>query len=74
MTGKILAQARGLVIRTLAVVAVLAAYAVANLGAQVAATVGISTLALTTSATPAAAWWRRGWGWRRGGCWRRGWC
>jgi len=66
----------------LAVVAVLATYAVGTIGTQLATTVGVSTLALTTSATPASAWWRRGWGygyrrgwgWRRGRCWRWGWC
>jgi hypothetical protein len=73
MTGNVLAKARAIVIRGLAVVAVLATYAVGTIGTQIATTVGVSTLALTTSATPAAAWWRRGWGWRRGGYWRRGW-
>jgi len=53
----------------LAVGAVIATYAVGSIGTQVAATVGLSTLALTTSATPASAWWRRGWGWGWG--WRR---
>ena len=72
----VLATARAIVIRGLAVVAVIATYAVGSIGTQVATTVGVSTLALTTSATPAAAWWRRGWGWRRGyggWGWRRGW-
>jgi hypothetical protein len=77
MTGHVLAKIRGIVIRALAVVAVLVTYAVASIGTQVATTVGFSTLTLTISATPARAWWRRdqrwwGWGWRRSG-WRR-WC
>jgi hypothetical protein len=74
MRENVLAKARTIVIRTLAIVAVLATYAVGSIGTQVATTLGISTLALTTSSTSAQAWWRRGWGWRRGGCWRRGWC
>jgi hypothetical protein len=74
MTGHVLAKIRGIVIRALAVVAVLVTYAVGSVGTQVATTIGFSTLALTTSATPARGWWRRdrgwwGWGWRRG--WRR---
>jgi hypothetical protein len=71
MAGNILAKARAAAIRGLAVVAVVATYGAGAIGAQVAATVGLSTLALTTSATPAAAWWRRGWGWGRGWGWRR---
>ena len=78
MTRNALAKARTLIIRGSAVLAVLATYAVGTIGTQLATTVGVSTLALTTSATPAAAWWRRGsgwrgWGWRRGRCWRD-WC
>ncbi len=81
MTGNILAKARGIVIRGLAVAAVLVAYALGSLGSQVATTVGLSTLAFTASAVPAGAWWRRdrgwgGWGWRRGWrrCWWGDWC
>jgi len=61
----------------LAVVAVIVTYAVGNVGTQLAATVGVSTLAVTTMATPAQAWWRRGryrrryWAPRRR--WRRRW-
>jgi hypothetical protein len=73
MTGHFLVKARAIVIRALAVVAVLVTYAVGSIGTQVATAIGFSALALTTSATPARAWWRRerwwGWGWRRG--WRR---
>jgi len=71
MTGTVLAKARAAVIRTLAIVAVLASYAVGTIGTQLATTVGVSSLAMATSTTQANAWWRRGWGWRRG--WRRGW-
>lgn len=82
MTGNVLPKARAIVIRMFAVVAVLVTYAVGNIGAQIATTVGLSTVALTTSAAPAHGWWRRagnwrGWGWRRGGwgrCWWGGWC
>jgi hypothetical protein len=69
MAANILAKARAAVIRGLAVVAVVATYGVGSIGTQVAATVGFSTLALTASATPAGAWWRRGWGWRRPVAW-----
>jgi hypothetical protein len=68
----VLAKARAIVVRALAVVAVLLTYAAGSIGSQVAATVGVSTLALTASANPAGAWWRRDWGWRGWG-WRRGW-
>ena len=70
----IVAKARAIVVRAFAVIAVLAAYAMGSIGAQVATTVGVSTLALTTSAMPARAGWRRGWGrnWYGWG-WRRGW-
>jgi hypothetical protein len=68
----ILAKARAVVVRALAAVAVLAIYAAGSIGTQVAATVGVSTLALTASAKPAGAWWRRDGGWRGWG-WRRGW-
>ena len=72
MTGNVRAKARAILIRGLALVAVVATYAAGSIGTQVATTLGVSTLALTTSATPAAASWRRGWGWRGWG-WRRGW-
>ena len=81
MAGKILAKTRATMVRGLAVAAVVATYAAGNIGAQVATTLGVSALALTTSASPAAAWWRRGgnwrgWGWRRGWrrCWWGDWC
>ena len=86
MTGNILAKARAVAIRGLAIVAVLMTYATGTIIAQVATAAGISTLALTSSGTPASAWWPRnwrdrswrGWGWRRGDSWRRScwgqWC
>jgi len=67
MSANMLAKARAAAVRGLAVVAVVGTYAVGSLGGQVATTIGLSSLALTTSATPASAWWRRGWGWG----WRR---
>jgi len=79
MTRNVLWKARTVVIRTFAVVAVLMTYAVENIGTQIATTVGVSTLALTTAAAPARGWWRRGdrnwrgWGWRRGYGWGRCW-
>jgi len=71
MSGNVLARTRAAMVRGLAVVAVVGTCAAGSLGAQVATAVGVSTLALTTSATPADAWWRRGWGFRRGWGWRR---
>jgi hypothetical protein len=78
MTGNVLSKVRSFIVRGLAVVAVVATYAIGNIGAQIATSVGVSAVALTSTATPANAWWRRGgwggWGrrgWGRG--WRRGW-
>lgn len=72
----ILGKARVIVIRALALIAVLAAYAAGSISTQVAATAGVSMLALT-SATSAHPWWRRRWTWRtpgwQGWGWRRGW-
>ena len=76
MTGTVVARARAWLIRGLAVAAVVFAYAVENIGTQVLTTVGVSSLALTTSTKPAEAqrwrrrrrrrrrrWWRGGWRW-----------
>jgi len=60
MTGNALAKVRSFFIRGLAVMAVILTYVVGSVGTQVATSVGISALALTTTATPAEAWWRRG--------------
>ena len=85
MRGNALVRMRSFVVRGLAMAGVVAAFALGGLGTQVATTLGISSLALTTTTTPAQAqwgWrrgefrrgeWRRGWGWRRGPHWRRGW-
>ena len=77
MPGSVPVKLRSFVVRGLAMVGVVAAFALGGLGTQVATTLGVSSLALMTSTTPSQAeWgWRRGeWrhGWRRGG-WRRGW-
>jgi hypothetical protein len=78
MAGNVLTKARSLVIHGLAAVMAIATYALGSVGAQVVTTLGVSSLALTTTTTPAnaqwgwrRAYWRRGWGWRRG-YWRRG--
>ena len=70
MAGNVLQKARLFFVRGLAIVAVVGTYVVGNLGAQIATTLGISTLALTTTSTPAdAGYWRsRRWRYRR---WRR---
>jgi hypothetical protein len=59
MTSTVLAKVRAIAIRGLAVMAVLLTYAVSSVGTQVLSVVGVSTLALATSSTPAAAPWRR---------------
>ena len=53
MTGNALAMARSILLRSLAVVAVVLTYAVGTVGTHVASMVGISTLALATSTTAA---------------------
>lgn len=77
MARNILGKARVLVVHGLATAAVVTAFALSSVGAQVAATLGVSSLALATTTTPAQAqWgWREGWrhSWRRGEGWRRGW-
>jgi len=58
-------------IRGLAVAAVLGTYTLSTVGTQIASVVGVSSLVLTTTATPAQAqrWrWRR-WRWRRRRWW-----
>jgi hypothetical protein len=67
MTGNVLAKVRSILIRGLAVVAVLATYTVSTVGTQIASVVGVSSLVMTTTATPAQAqrWWRRRWRRRR---------
>jgi hypothetical protein len=72
MTGAVVARARSFLIRGLAVVAVVLTYALGSVGTHVLSVAGISTLTLTTTATPAAArrWFRRRVYRRR---WRRRW-
>jgi hypothetical protein len=60
MTGNALAKVRSVLVRGLAVAAVVVTYAVGSVGTQVAGIVGVSTLALATTTTPAQAQWRRG--------------
>ena len=60
MTGNVLARVQSFIIRGLAVLAVVVTYAVSSVGTQVASLVGLSTLALTTTTTPAEAQWWRG--------------
>jgi hypothetical protein len=50
---------RSLLVRGLAVMAVVVTYAFSGIGAQVASVVGISALALTTTSTSADAYYRR---------------
>lgn len=62
MSGS-LEKLRAVLIRGLAVMAVVLTYAVTSVGTQVATTLGISAAALTTTTTSAeAGWW---WGRRR---------
>ena len=65
MTGS-LEKLRAILVRGLAVVAVVLTYAVTGLGTQVATTLGLSAVALTSTTNSAEAGW---WGRRR---YRRG--
>jgi len=65
----LLSSAAHSVIRGLAVVALVVVWSVGHIGTYALSVVGVSTAVLTTTATPADAWWRR-WGWR-GRRWRR---
>ncbi|MFL5070574.1 MAG: hypothetical protein ACJ8FM_07395 [Xanthobacteraceae bacterium] len=58
MTENTLAKVRSFLIRGLAVAAVVVTYAVTSVGTQVASVIGVSTLALATTTTPAQAYWR----------------
>jgi hypothetical protein len=60
MTGDIMTKLRAILVRSLAVVAVLMTYAVGTIG-----TVGLAGLGLSATSTPAEAGWR-GRYWRRG--------
>ena len=72
MSGFVATKLRSFLVRSLAVVAVVAAYAFGTIGTQVLSMAGISAVALTTTAQPAQAqyWRRRRWYRRR---WRRRW-
>ena len=59
MTGTLATRLRSFVVRSIAVAAVVLAYGLGNVGTQVLSVAGLSGLALATSATPAAAQWRR---------------
>jgi len=59
MSGNALAKVRSLLIRGLAVAAVVMTYAVTSVGTQVASVVGVSSLFLATTSSPAQAYWRR---------------
>jgi hypothetical protein len=67
MTGDIMTKLRAILIRGLAVVAVVMTYAVGTIG-----TVGLAGLGLSATSTPAEAGWR-GRYWRRGYGYGRGW-
>src|SRR5262249_4491094 len=71
----LLSSAAHSVVRGLAVVALVVVWSVGHIGTYALSVVGVSTAVLTTTATPADAWWRRGWRgrrWRRWRRWRRG--
>ena len=55
MTGTVFARVRSLLIRGVAVVAVVLTYALGNVGTQVLSVAGISSLALTTMSSQAQA-------------------
>jgi hypothetical protein len=59
MTRTVVVALRSFLIRGLAVSAVVLTYALGSIGTHVLTVAGISTLAVSTTATPADAWWRR---------------
>jgi len=74
MPAATVSKARSFLIRSLALVAAVATYAVSSVGGQVLgaagvssvlSAVGLSSIVLTTTATPADAQWRRRWRRRR---------
>src|SRR5262249_59643695 len=65
----LLSSAAHSVVRGFAVVALVVVWSVGHIGTYALSVVGVSSAVLTTTATPADAWWRR-WGWR-GRRWRR---
>jgi hypothetical protein len=70
MIGSILGRLSSAVVRGLAVVALVVVWSVGHIGTTALSVVGVSSLVLTTTATPADAYWygRR---WRRRRRWRR---
>jgi hypothetical protein len=58
MTENALGKVRSFLVRGLAVAAVVVTYAASGVGTQVASVIGVSTLALATTTTPAQAYWR----------------
>jgi hypothetical protein len=60
MQENVAVKLRAFLLRGLAVVAVVLTYAVGSVGLQVASVVGVSSVVLATTATPAQAQWRRG--------------
>ena len=69
MAGNALAKLRSFLVRGLAVAAVLLTWAVGTVGTHIAGALGVSSLMLATTATPAEAQRRR---FRRRGYYRRG--
>jgi hypothetical protein len=65
MTGNVVGKARGFLVRALAVAAVLWTYTLGTIGTQLASIVGVSSLAVSTTATPAQAQYRYRRGYRR---------
>ena len=59
MLGNGAAKLRTFALRGLAVAAVVLTYTVGSIGTQVAALVGVSSVVLATTSTPAQAQWRR---------------
>ena len=70
MIGSILGRLSSAAVRGLAVVALVVVWSVGHIGTTALSVVGVSSLVLTTTATPADAYWygRR---WRRRRRWRR---
>jgi hypothetical protein len=61
MISSVITTLRNFLVRSLAVLAVVLVYAFGNVAAHILTIAGISTLGVSTTATPAYAWWRRGW-------------
>ena len=60
MPGNVVAKVRTFLLRGLAVAAVVLTYTLSSVGIQVASIVGVSSVVLATTATPAQAQYRRG--------------